>query len=233
MFDKNWEENIYAKGLHLNQYPYGELVSIYFNSLQYLQTETRNLLELGCGAGNNLWFFAEQGWNVHAIDGSDSAIVCAKKRITERKQKADIQQAYFQSLPYEDNSMDMVIDRESLCCGSKSSIASALSEMARVLKKGGIFISFRFSEKNPSLQLLKSGVLFGKEIEPNTWTDVASGTFADTGIIHFTTFDELKDTHAEFLDIKFINEHTSQTIVDFTNENESFYSEYILVGVRK
>lgn len=233
MFDKNWEENIYAKGLHLNKYPYGELVSIYYNALKYLQSDGNNLLELGCGAGNNLWFFAEQGWNVHAIDGSESAVKHARNSMELRGVDADIQQAFFQSLPYPDSSMDMVIDRESLCCGSKESIALALNEAARVLKKGGVFISFRFSEKNPSLELLEKGLLQGKEIEKHTWQDVESGTFAGTGIIHFTTFDELHESHATFLDLKFINEHTSRTIKDYTNENECFYSEYLLVGVGK
>lgn len=233
MFDNNWEENIYAKGLHLNKYPYGELVSVYFNSLRYLQSDSKNLLELGCGAGNNLWFFAEQGWNVHAIDGSETAISFAKGSLGSRGVDANIQLAFFQSLPYEDSSMDMIIDRESLYCGTKESIELALQEVARVLKKGGVFISFRFSEKNPSLELLEKGLLAGTEIEKNTWEDIESGTFAGTGIVHFTTFDELEESHGGFLDLKFINEHSSCTIKNYTTENEYFYSEYILVGVRK
>lgn len=233
MFDENWEENIYAKGLYLNKYPYGELVSIYFNSLKYLQCDGKNLLELGCGAGNNLWFFAEQGWNVHAIDGSTSAVKHAKNHMTSRGVKVDIQQAFFQSLPYPDNSMDMIVDRESLYCGTQESIELALKEVARVLKKGGVFISFRFSEKNPSLTLLENGRMKGDEVEKNTWKNVESGTFAGTGIVHFTTFDELEKSHCIFLDLKFINEHTCNTIKDYTTNSEYFYSEYILVGVRK
>jgi ubiquinone/menaquinone biosynthesis C-methylase UbiE len=233
MFDHNWEENIYAKGLHLNKYPYGELVSTYFNSLKYLQSDGKNLLELGCGAGNNLWFFAEQGWLVHAIDGSESAVSYAKKSQENRGVSADIQQAFFQSLPYADNSMDIIIDRESLYCGTKKDIALALQEVARVLKKGGIFISFRFSENNPSLALLEQGLLAGTEVEKHTWQDVESGTFSATGIVHFSTFDELEESHRAFLDLKFISEHSSRTLKDYTNENEFFYSEYILVGVGK
>ena len=229
MFDNNWEKNIYAKGLHLNKYPYGELVSTYFNSLKYLQTNGKNLLELGCGAGNNLWFFAEQGWKVHAIDGSKSAVNFSKNTLENRGVSADIQQAIFQSLPYADNTMDIIIDRESLYCCTKKDIALALQEVARVLKKGGLFISFRFSENNPSLELLEKGLLAGTEVEKRTWKDVESGAFAATGIVHFTTFDELEECHRDFLDLKCINEHSSRTIKDYTNENDCFYSEYILL----
>ena len=61
-FDNSWETSIYSKGKHINSYPYGELVSVFFNSLKYLKTgiktkEEMKILELGCGAGNNLWFF--------------------------------------------------------------------------------------------------------------------------------------------------------------------------------
>ena len=65
-----WESEVYSKHKQLNRYPYGELVSVFFNSLKYLKTGRLRILELGCGAGNNLWFFSELGHLVYGIDGS-------------------------------------------------------------------------------------------------------------------------------------------------------------------
>ena len=117
-FDDIWEEN-YSKGQALNKYPYGELVSIFFNSLKYATTPVEKILEVGCGAGNNLWFLGELGFNTYGIDGSETVVKKAKDACQLRGVKADIRHGYFNSMPFEDDSMDMVIDRESICCGTK------------------------------------------------------------------------------------------------------------------
>ena len=113
----SWE-NIYEKGQQINRYPYGELVSVFFNSLKYLPasknlSETK-VLEVGCGAGNNLWFFAENDFRVFGIDGSKEAVKIAKEYLKHRGVEGNISHGFFDNLPYEDNSMDIIIDRESL-----------------------------------------------------------------------------------------------------------------------
>jgi ubiquinone/menaquinone biosynthesis C-methylase UbiE len=230
-FDNSWEE-VRAKGKSLSKYPYGDLVSVFFNSLKYVKHKPNNILEVGCGGGNNLWFIGELGFNVFGIDGSKIAIEAAKKLCNERGVKADIRHAYFSNLPFMDDSMDMVIDRESIYCGTKSDIYKSLHEVARVLKPGGVFITFRFNDKNPTLKLLENGKIFGDKIEVNTYKNISKGTFHERGVVNFASLDEMKSQH-DFLDIKFINEHTSKTIEDSQGENEFFYSEYILVGVKK
>jgi len=209
----------------------------FFNALKYVQTGCDSpalckVLELGCGAGNNLWFFAEQGYDVFGVDGSQTAVGLALKALESRNVVADVQHAYFSKLPFEKASMDVVVDRESIYCGTKENIELSLKEANRVLKKGGVFISFRFSDKNPSLSLLEQGKIIGKKLEENTWSDISHGTFAETGVVHFSSIDELEQQHT-FLDLKYINEHTNKTIRDYSKDNEFFYSKYILVGVKK
>jgi len=141
-FDNSWEEDIYSRGHHINKYPYGELISVFFNSLRYLNTDIEDkskikVLELGCGAGNNLWFFAENGFDTYGIDGSESACKIAQNSCENRGQNVNIQQAYFDSLPFNNNSIDIIIDRESTYCGTKLDIKRWWDEANRVLKVGG------------------------------------------------------------------------------------------------
>jgi len=230
-FDGAWEEN-YRKGNALNKYPYGELVSVFFNSLKYLTTPAENILEVGCGAGNNLWFMGELGFNVYGIDGSETVVKKAKKACQLRGVTADIRHGYFEDLPFEDETMDIVIDRESLYCGTKEAIGKSLQEVNRVLKTGGVFITFRFNDKNPTLELLSDSIISGDKLEEGTYTNISKGTFHDIGTVNFASLEELKEQHS-FLEIKYINEHTNKTVEDYSGDNDFFYSEYILVGVKK
>ncbi len=230
-FDSSWEEN-YKRGKGFNKYPYGELVSVFFNSLKYSTTPIESVLEVGCGAGNNLWFMGELGFNVYGVDGSETIVKEAKKTCQLRGVDSDIRHGYFEALPFENETMDVVIDRESIYCGTKEAIVRSLQEVSRVLKTGGVFITFRFNDKNPTLELLNDGVISGEKLEEGTYTNISSGTFHGIGVVNFVSLEELKEQHS-FLDIKHINEHTNKTVEDYSGENGYFYSEYILVGVKK
>lgn len=71
----NWEE-IYASGNQLNDYPFDDVVSFV---RRYGKTG-QNILELGCGAGNNLIWAVKEGFKVTGIDKSESAIKYAKEK---------------------------------------------------------------------------------------------------------------------------------------------------------
>lgn len=235
-YSSEWEEKIYKKGKHINRYPYGELISVFFNSLKYLDTQRKNdekikVLEIGCGAGNNLWFFAENGFDTYGIDGSESACKEAKKLCESRNVSVNIQQAYFDSLPFEDNFVDIIVDREATYCGTKEDIKIWWKEANRVLKKGGLVIMFKFSNHNPDLIKILNNEIKATKIEENTYTNIEKGAFKDTGIVHFSTKEEIFEL-LDFCDIKFINQHSSLTIYDTVN-NQYNYDEYIVVGIKK
>ncbi len=76
-----WEKKIYGQGQHLNRYPFENVVT--FICRNYPRDKERkeiNVLEVGCGSGNNLWFAAREGFSVTGIDDSKSAINYAKER---------------------------------------------------------------------------------------------------------------------------------------------------------
>lgn len=235
-FSIEWENKIYGQSKQLNKYPYGEFVSVFFNSLQYLdkELETRKdvkILELGCGAGNNVKFMAEQQFDVYGIDGSASACKATEGFLKEHGLSATIVNSLFKSLPFEDEYFDMVIDREAMYCGTISDIIQSWKEAARTLKKGGMVISFTYTDANLICQEARDGK-FAVEVEENTFTDFTDGFLKDTGIAHFTSYDELSEIF-DFLDIKYINRHTNNTVYSETKKDAVSYEEWIVVGIKK
>jgi len=62
-FDPHWEQQIYGQGAHLNLYPFDVVVTFVFRNAprDRPRSEVR-IVEIGCGAGNNLWFAAREGF---------------------------------------------------------------------------------------------------------------------------------------------------------------------------
>lgn len=232
-FHNNWEKKIYSLNKHINKYPYGELVSVFFNSLQYKNTqsvENINILELGCGAGNNIKFFSEQGYNTFGIDGSLSACQITQNMLEKHNLNGTIKNATFDNLPFENALFDIIVDREAMYCGTLNDIKNHWKEANRTLKTGGIVISFMYTDSHNWLQKAKSKPI-ATQVEENTYTDFIEGDFFNTGIAHFTKYEEIFEIF-NFLEIKSINKHTNNTI--YTDGNiHSDYEEWIIVGVKK
>jgi SAM-dependent methyltransferase len=170
-------ESIYSEGKALNRYPFDHVVSfIYRNySHQKPRSETK-IMEIGCGAGNNLWFAAREGFTVAGVDGSPSAIEFALKRFAEEGLKGDLRVADFISLPFGDNIYDFVIDRGALTCSGFSAARKTIAEVHRVLAPGGKFFFNPYSDRHSSFASGKPG-------PDGVTVDIMVGTTAGVGPI--------------------------------------------------
>lgn len=142
MYKNVWEENIYSKGKQINLYPYDILVSIIANkffSIPYAQRKKIKVLDLGCGAGNNVKFLAENGFDVFGYDGSVSAINICKDRFSKWGLHGHFQQGDFLKLPYRNNYFDIIVDRESIYANRLGDIKLIIAEVFRTLKRGGLY----------------------------------------------------------------------------------------------
>ena len=167
-----WEENVYKIDRQLNMYPFDSVVSfIYKNYNDVSERSSIKMLELGFGAGNNLWFMAREGFSVAGIEGSKSAVDFAKQRFKGEGLNGELLLGDFSNLPWDDSSFDVIIDRGALTCNSHDTIKLALKESQRVLKNNGLLLSvLLFSDFHPERK-------YGKKVAKNTYDNFKKGYF--------------------------------------------------------
>lgn len=174
--NKNWEKHIYAVGNQLNAWPYTEVISEVKRLYPGNQLRGKVVAEIGCGTGNNLLFFGFEGCEIHALDFSPTAIEIAKSLLGSKGIKANLFCGDVTNpLPFLDDSIDIFLDRGCLTQVPFSDIPNIFSEIRRVLKKGGVFLSFTlFGDDSTDL-------ILGKVIEKNTYDSFTGGYFSKVG----------------------------------------------------
>nr|WP_154325290.1 class I SAM-dependent methyltransferase [Pantoea sp. 201603H] len=97
------------------------------------------VLDLGCGAGHASFIAAEQVRNVVAYDLSSQMLDVVKRTASERGYShLKTEQGYAESLPFPDETFDIVISRYS--AHHWHDVGQALREVKRVLKPAGAVI---------------------------------------------------------------------------------------------
>lgn len=117
------------------------------NYYSVLKRDKVKILEIGCGVGCNLWFCAKEGFEVHGIDISKTAIKKCYNRLNEEIScwTGEMTVGDLSSINYADNFFDAIIDNECLSCIGYNQTKIVLSEVHRVLKFGGKLISVAFA----------------------------------------------------------------------------------------
>jgi SAM-dependent methyltransferase len=147
----SWDENVYAKGRMLNAYPFDIVVSFVFrHAPRGVPHSQVRVLEVGCGAGNNLWCPAREGFEVTGIDVSPIAIAAARRRFDREGLKATLLVGPFCPLPFGDDTFDLVIDRGGITCVSLTEGRRVVREVNRILKPGGRFLFNPYSAAHVS-----------------------------------------------------------------------------------
>ena len=126
---------------------------------QFAQTyfpKEGKILELGAGLGKDTRYFAKYGYSVLSSDFSDKAMEISKWEASAQKLtntnflNVDISNP----LPFKDTEFDIVYAHAVLHYFSHSVTDQIFSEIARVLKDGGIFATLLKSKEDP--EVLKS-----------------------------------------------------------------------------
>jgi len=188
--DPVWEDKIYGEGSHLNRYPFDAVVSfIYRWRPRDKPVSETAVVEVGSGAGNNLWFAAREGFRVAGIEGSATAVRYARERFKNEKLMGDLREGNFLALPWEDDSFDIAIDRHSLCCVSLKAQKTAISELKRVLRSGGVLFYNGYSDQHTSAK-------YGHRQSDGRVVNITSGTLAGVGGLTFCTMQDIEKLFA-------------------------------------
>ena len=103
--------------------------------------QVKKVLELGCGKGFNTLFLAGRFPEVHfsGIDITDKHLAVAQKKSSAIR-NLNIAYGDFHKLHYADASFDLIFELEAVCHARNT--RQVLSEVFRVLKKGGRFVLY-------------------------------------------------------------------------------------------
>ena len=185
--DGAWEKNVYAPGRQLNCYPFDFVVASVTRRFGGLARQERSgikILEVGCGAGNNVWFLAREGYSVAGIDAAPTAVEFAHQHLRDDRLEADLGVGDFGSLPWTDGRFDAVLDRFSVTHNRRAHITETLAEIRRVLKPGGQLFSQLASTAD-------TGRRFGEELGDGAIESFTAGLFLDLGVTFFASRDTL------------------------------------------
>jgi len=153
----------------------------------------RRILDIGSGTGRHLLYFSKKGFEVYGMDASLKGISIAKKWLSEENLKAEIiLHRMEEKFPYKDDFFDAIISIQVIHHNKMKNIKITISEIERVLKKGGIiFITFPRLKGRSGLKDWKL-----KEIEKNTYIPQAG---QEKGLPHhFFTIEEIHDLFHSF-----------------------------------
>jgi len=133
--NKDYWNNIYKEKSD-NKIVYDLWLDKYTEVIENAKNES--VLDLGCGAGNNLLYLTERGFkDIHACDYSEEALKIVRKNFKDIKLlKHDIAKR----LPYKDGCMNLVITDLSLHYFKKRKTIEIIKEIKRILKVDGHLI---------------------------------------------------------------------------------------------
>jgi len=169
-------------------------------SSQMRDRPCQRILDLGCGAGRHTLYLASMGFEVSAMDLSETALEYTRRRMDEAGFSADLQKADMEILPYPSETFEGIISIHVIFHNTLAGMQRTIDEMWRILRPGGrVLITF----------LSRRGYRFGRgeKIEENTFIpDIG----LDAGVPHhFSSLAEIEFSMNRFV-IK--NVHLNESI---------------------
>lgn len=177
----NWDE-VYKKGGIFDYYdmlkPHPDMDRII---KIFKKNKISKVLDLGCGLGNNLIPLLIEGFEASGIDMSQDAIKKLKMNLKKIKKTSKLKVGLLQNLPYKDNDFDAIVCVQTLAHGKTAEVKKAVSEMTRVLKKGG-FIFLTLTGRTANGEVRYCLVKTAKRVQGRVYVPTIG---AEIGIPHF------------------------------------------------
>lgn len=156
------QKNNWSKVYEKDQAFFGEEPSEFAKRAMYLFKKNgfTSLLELGFGQGRDTLYFAHAGLNITALDYSQASVTAIESALPKNSiaKQHDVRKL----LPFPDHSFDACYSHMLLCMElSSAEISSALSEIFRVIKPGGLVL---YSVRSVHDSYYKKGIHLGEKM---------------------------------------------------------------------
>ena len=153
-FKDYWNKS--HKTYSMGKITYDNWLNDYKYVLDNCKTE---VLDLGCGVGNDTLYLTEQGFKVIACDYSEVALNHLKEQIKDVKtMQIDISQP----LPFKENTFDLIIADLSLHYFDEKTTIEIMKEIKKILKPNGHLLA-----RVNSIKDINHGAGQGKQLEKN------------------------------------------------------------------
>ncbi len=177
---------------------------------QFTRHKGKRVLEIGVGAGTDHLQWARAGVDLYGVDLTNAGIEITKKRLETYGLNSNLKQVDAESLPFEDNSFDIVYSWGVIHHSEKPE--EIIKEITRVLKPGGEFIGMFYSKYSIAtiIAWVKFALLKGKPwrsinyVMYNFNESIGTKTYTNSGLIKL------------FKDFKIIKITPFVTISDYT-----------------
>jgi len=145
-------ESIYKSQKDPKEDPQKEVVPLHD---LFRKHQVEKVLDLGCGSGRHVVYFAKLGYRVSGIDIAPGAVSLSQKWLAAENLEAELQCGDMVRLPWPDHFFDAVISIRVIEHNRFAHIQKILKEVGRVLKTGGLF--FANLKKYPPYKDWKNG----------------------------------------------------------------------------
>ena len=220
-YDPLWED-IYSSR-EWGKYPPEELIR--FVARNYYSAPNRadaRLVEVGCGAGANIWYMAREGFSVYGVDGSNTAVQKALDRLHKEGLSAqlkvgdivDIKSHFSADAPY-----DAFVDVCCMQCNRLDAVDKVINDAWSMLKPGGKFFTMLLADGSYGQDL-------GEEVEPRSVINISDGPLRGMGLNHFFTLDEVHHLFRAYGDLKI--EYSIWSL----NEMQDTFKHWVVIGTK-
>ena len=143
-WDNSYKSGDYRKHWHYSN-PSQELATF----LASIELRKGKALDIGCGAGVETMYLAENGFQTYGLDISGKAIKIAKALAEKRKLRSDFRVGTVLNMPYPNASFDLLNDRGCLHNLNLDDWSRYAAETAKVARPGAYFLLRGASNKEP------------------------------------------------------------------------------------
>jgi len=182
-FDETWEKIFSERPW--GKYPNEDVIRFVMRHFsKAADRKSIRILDLGCGGGAHAWFLAREGFDVYALDGSESAVGQTKKLLEQNNLSAQLQVGDMNRLDYPSDFFDAVVDNNSIQHNRWADILKTHLEIRRVLKAEGRLLSIMLNEGT-------TGSETAEKIEEGTFKNFKKGLITTGVLAHLTSKAEL------------------------------------------